>query len=166
MTYAFTVPCANVAGVIDIWVNTGSSGAYEELGRSISGVNISDNPFFIPVHSDTNGGEQGPPVDYQYLGKQGFLSFEMAQYDDSVLSKVRDRIKPGVTFSTGMLIGCSSAMLSVILYSANLKRRYQGAIPIEPQQFNAGSVHSRASCSFICNAVGGVIWDTTVSAVE
>ncbi len=166
MTYSFTTPCANVAGPVDIWVSTGSGGVYEALGRSINGVQISDNPYFVPVHSDTNGGEQGAPVDYQYLGKQGYLSFECAQYDDAIAAKIRDRIPVTATFSVGMLLGCSSAFFKVILYGPNIRRRYLGAIPIDPIQFNAGAIHSRSNFGFICNAVGGVIYDSTVAAVE
>ena len=172
--YTFTTPCANVAGPIDIWVSTGSNGIYEQLGRSINGVQVADNPFIVPVHSDTNGGEQGPPVDYQFLGKQGFLSCEMAQYNESIMDKVRARIpvnslnsgNAAVTFSAGMLLGCAGAFFRVILYSPNWTRRYLGCIPIEPMQFNVGVIHSRHSIAFICNAVNGVVYDSTVAAVE
>lgn len=166
MTYSFTVPCANSAGAVDIWVSTGSGGTYEALGRSVNGVQISDNPYFVPVYSDGNGGEQGAPVDYQYLGKQGYLAFDCSQYDDAVAAKIRDRIPVTATFVPGMLVGCASAFFKVILYGPNIRRRYLAAIPLEPIQFNAGVVHSRSNFAFICNSLNGVIYDSTVSAVE
>jgi hypothetical protein len=156
---------------VDIWITTGVSGTdptYEFLGNSVNGIQVTDQAYTVPVFSDVNGGEHGPPVDYQFLGKQDLIEFEMVQYNDAVLEKIsaRYRLANGtgaVTFKEGMLLGCAGAAFDIVLLAANWVRHYPGAIPLQPIRRNFGTLHTRAHCSFLCNAIDNILYDSVTT---
>lgn len=170
MAYARPALCANVAGAADIWVTTqvggGNALSYGFLGNTVNGIQVAETPYFVPVHSDVNGGEQGPPVDYQLLGRQGYLEMELVQYDDAILSKIEECYRKAngsgsaVNRSAGMLLGCAAASFDVVIIAANWTRHYLSCIPLEPIRKNIGAIHTRASLAFTCNEIGGVLYDS------
>ena len=65
----------------------------EELGYTRNGADLTDEAFFVDVPGDENGGDEGPPVDIQYLGGIARLRLELTKFDPAVADKIIARIK-------------------------------------------------------------------------
>jgi hypothetical protein len=90
-----------VFGPAEIKVGTGSSGALESLGFTRQGAEIRSQGFFIDVPGDQNGGDQGPPIEVQYLGEILRVRAELTKWDEAVAAKVRSRLAAGTEGSPG-----------------------------------------------------------------
>lgn len=166
-----TVPatCANVAGPVAVWVDSGVANAVEFLGYTTNGLSIEEQQFQAPVHSDSAGGEQGPPIDYQQFGLQHRIQMEFTQYAETILSKLSLRYNPNIdnaNIGVGMLLVCGSGTWRFIFKGPNFIRNYPICVlegPIERSPI--GSQHTRARISIISNAIAGALpWNTTVPA--
>lgn len=159
--------CAVVAGPVQMWVDTGAVNALAFLGWSQNGVTIEEIAYNAPVHSDENGGEQGPPTDYQFFGMQHRITAELSKFQTSVLALVAARYNPNISSSaiaTGMLIGCNSAFFRCLLWGPNFVRNYIATIPLEPIEWSpVGSQHTRIRISLTANTVGGVMYNQTIT---
>lgn len=160
--------CAVVAGPCEIWVDTAADRALEFLGWSINGVTIEEIAYHSEIHSDQNGGEQGPPVDYQLFGHQHRISMELSKFQSAVLAKLAPRFHPltdAGAVNVGMLLGCSTATFRLLLLAPNFTRNYPTCVIPDPIEMSPiGSQASRARLSFTANqGIGGVLWDTTES---
>lgn len=160
--------CAVVAGPCETWVDTGTDRALQFLGWSLAGVSIEEVGFQAPIHSDENGGEHGPPVDYQLFGHQHRISMELSKFQDGVLAKLDPRYNPSTTAGSvgvGMLLGCATAAFRLLLKAPNFVRNYPAAVILEPIELAPiGSQASRARITFTANAVtGGTLWDTNAT---
>jgi hypothetical protein len=158
--------CANVAGPLQIWVDTGAANALEFLGWTTNGASIEQLAFQTPVFSDENGGEQGPPVDYQMFGNQHRVSLELSKFQQSVLTKLDARYNPNTSngnVGVGMLLGCNSAVFRLLLWAPNFVRNYVNTVLLEPiEESPIGAQYTRARCSFTCNKnSAGVLFNTT-----
>lgn len=163
------VPCVNVAGKVRIFVNSGNAGAMESLGYSINGVQIVERPFYTNIPGDENGGDEGPPVDKQYLGELHYLRMELSKWDDTVAGKIRGRLR-GVNaegsgaFTPGSLITCGGYYFRLLLLGANFVRNYLLAVPSEPTEINVGTRWSRPAMEWECQRnSSGVMWNTTAT---
>lgn len=160
--------CAVVAGPVQIWVNTGASGALEFLGWSLNGVSIEQIVFQSEVHCDEAGGQPGPPVDYQLYGYQHRISMELAKFQDSVLAKLDPRYNPntaGGSIAVGMLLKCATATFRVLLKGPNFVRNYLTCVIPNPIELSPiGSQASRARVTFLASTgIGGTLWNTTTT---
>ena len=157
--------CPTVAGPLQVWVDTGSSNALEFLGWTTNGASIEQTAFQTPVFSDENGGEQGQPVDYQLFGNQHRVSLELSKFQSAVLAKLDARYNPAVDagdIGVGMLLNCTSGKFRLLLWAPNFVRNYPNSYVLEPiEQSPIGSQYTRARCSFTCNKIGGVLFNTT-----
>lgn len=158
--------CAVVAGPCEVWVDTGTSRALEFLGWSLGGVSIEEVAYHAPIHSDENGGPQGPPADYQLFGHQHRISMELSKFQDAVLAKLDPRYNPSTTegnIGVGMLLGCATATFRLLLKAPNFVRNYLATVILEPIELGpVGSQASRARVAFTANVVtGGILWNTT-----
>lgn len=161
-----SIPCVNVAGKCQIWLDTGTAGALEFLGYSIDGVQIVERPFFVNVPGDENGGSEGPPVDKQLMGDLHYIRLEMSKYDDTIMEKIRKRLKGLAAQSSlvpGTLVFCGSYYYRLLLTAPNFTRNYLAAIPSEPYEMNVGSRWSRAAIEFECHRLSGTLWNTTTT---
>jgi len=61
------------------------------LGTSTDTTEFQNQPFMNDIHSDRHGGEQGPPVETQYLGHTVKFVIELTTWNDSVLDLLRGR---------------------------------------------------------------------------
>lgn len=128
-----TVPCFQVAGPLQIWGSTGSSGAMEFLGWTRGGIEIQEQAMFDELRSDYYGGERGVPGDYQFLGEMHSITAELAQFNDAILAKYERRVNAGISTRTvGSLLSCSGAMWTVLFLSLNFARMYTRVSVIEP----------------------------------
>lgn len=165
-----TEVCAYVTGPLEIWLGTGASSALEFLGRTVNGVSIEEHPFITPIHSDENGGDQGPPVDYQIFGSQHRISLEMVKFSASVLAKLEKFYSlVGITGTAvvGSLISCQTATMRVLICSQDTTtfvRNYPNCFMLDPIDLSPlGSQVTRARVNFTHNAKTGVQpWNTTI----
>lgn len=157
--------CVNVAGPVGIWVDTGSAHALEHLGWSQDGIQIQEIPFVEGIPGDQNGGNSGPPIDYQLFPGQHRIIIDLNKYSSAVLAKIALRANPAeaVSASVGMLLACSDQLFRVLLYSStgNFIRNYPYCVAIDPIDANYGSKYTRTQLVFTANTVNGVIWNTT-----
>lgn len=160
------VICPVVAGPCQVWVDTGSARALEFLGWSVNGVTIEQTTFQGEIHSDENGGDQGPPSDYQLFGHQHRISMELSKFQAAVLNKLDGRYNPNVTGAdVGMLLSCSQATFRLLLKAPNFVRNYPTTIIPDPIELGpVGSNASRARITFIARAaLDGTLWNETTT---
>lgn len=158
-----SIPCVNVAGKVQIWVGTGASAALELLGYSVNGVNIVERPFFTNVPGDENGGDEGPPVDKQFMGELHYVRLEMGKFDDTIFAKIRAKLRGNTeasSFVPGTLVSCGGYTYRLLLQGVNFTRNYLVAVPSEPYEINVGTRWSRAVIEFECHRnSAGVMWN-------
>lgn len=172
-----------VAGLVTIQVDTGSSHALETLGYSVNGVDIEENIFTLDVQGDEHGGDSGPPIDVQYLGQVDTVRMELSKWDDAILDKIRARLwnsgfttpAAGQVLSAdiGSLFFGGSKFFRLVLDAANsgFDRDYIKVIFREPIVVNRGVKHSIARLTATCyrepSPGAGVarVWDSSVAAV-
>jgi len=65
------------------------------LGYTRQGADIRNRGFFLDVPGDELGGDQGPPIDVQYLGEIAIVRLEMTKWDETVAASVRTRVSGG-----------------------------------------------------------------------
>lgn len=160
--------CAVVAGPCEIWVDTGTDRALEFLGWSLNGVAIEEVAYHSQIHSDENGGELGPPADYQLFGHRHRISMELSKFQEAVLAKLDPRYNPSTAIgnvAVGMLLGCATASFRLLLTAPNFVRNYLATVILDPIEISpVGSQASRARIVFTANVVpGGTLWNTTTT---
>lgn len=163
-----SIPCNNVAGKVQVWVDTGSAYALEFLGYTINGVEIEEVTFMSNVPSDENGGTEGPPNDVQHMGDLHYIRLEMGQFFDSVLAKIRSRLNTaseGTSITPGTLLRCGGYTYRVLLIGPNYVRNYLACIPRGAIRMNAGTQFSRAMVEFEAHRhrTSGVLFNQTTT---
>ena len=63
-----------VDGLVTVKI-TPYGGAQASLGYTRNGVDITFEGFFLDVMGDETGGDDGPPIDRQYLGEIARIRF-------------------------------------------------------------------------------------------
>lgn len=157
-------------GPANVKVGTGVASALEQLGFSANGVEITETALFLDVPGDQNGGDEGPPIDVQFLGQIDRVRMELTKYDIAIANKVRTRLNniaspetAGVPGTSGSLIAGSSLFYRLLIEPTTQPRNYIAAIPREPIEVNRGTKYSRLIIEFECHSFNGTLWDTTVA---
>lgn len=78
-----------VHGACEVQVGTGSAGALESLGWTIDGPDEEYEPFYAEVKGDQNGGQEGPPIEWQYLGELVHLRLELSRFNPAIFQKLQ-----------------------------------------------------------------------------
>jgi hypothetical protein len=157
----------NVADTAIIKVGTGSQGALEELGRTRNGADLTFEGFFLDVPGDDHGGDDGHPIDIQYLGEIARVRLELTKWDASIADKVRPR-RNGRAF--GRVTGHGELMIQDGLYyrllidCANLPKNFPCAFPRTPIELNKGTKFSILVVEFECHPLAGTLWNRDTSA--
>jgi hypothetical protein len=135
-------------GPAKISINSGASGAWEEVGYTAEGVRVREEEIMIPVPGDENGGPEGAPIEFQHLSAQHFLTLELTKFDAAVLQKLRSRFKSGLTAgltkAPGALVGTD--FFRVLLESdtdSAKHRRYLKVYVTQPIEETIGTKYSR-----------------------
>ncbi len=162
-----SIPCNNVAGKVQVWVDTGVGNSLEFLGYTINGVEIEEMTFMSNIPSDEQGGTEGPPADIQHMGDLHYIRLELGQYFDTVLAKIRARLKgatEGASITPGTLIRCGGYTFRVLLFAPNYVRNYVACIPRGAMRVNVGTQFSRALVEFEAyRNASGVLHNTTAT---
>jgi len=163
--------CAFVAGPISVWANIGAASALTQLGWTLNGINIEAIGFISPIHSDENGGEQGPPIDFQLMGQQHRITLELSKPVMTAMALLEPFYNPNTSsanIGVGMLLGCSTAWFRLLLMSPGggtaFVRNYPYCTILEPIDYSPiGSQATRARVTFTANTIGGVLYNNTNS---
>ncbi len=154
----------NVAGAALIRIDAGAG--LEDLGYSLNGVEISDEPYYDDVKCDSHGGEAGPSADIQHHGFHSVIRIELSRWDSVVAAKLHAFL-PGVTAGVrgtpGSLMSANSYRLLIL--STNLPRNYPAAFVAEPQEINKGARYSRLALTFHAFGFNSstTVWNTTTA---
>lgn len=137
----------------------------EDLGYSINGVEISDDPYFSDVPSDENGGDEGPPIDVQYFGMTATIRMELSRWDPVVAAKVFPfgaGGAAGVEGTSGSLM--SAAVYRLLILPTSTPRNYPRAFPTEPIEVNKGTKYSRLVMTWKAYGfTSSTVWNTTTA---
>lgn len=70
---------------VSVQQSSGTLATLTELGRTRNGVTVSFEHFWLDVPGDEFGGDDGPPIDAQFLGSVARIRCEFTKYDIDVL---------------------------------------------------------------------------------
>ncbi len=62
-----------------------------DLGSTVDSTDVQNRPFFHDIHTDRNGGHQGPPNEVQYLGHIVNINLELATWNPVAIEHLRKR---------------------------------------------------------------------------
>ena len=154
--------------LIKIDANQGSS--LESLGYTINGADVDQESFMSDVPGDQNGGDEGPPIDIQYLGEIARVRLELSKWDATVAAKVLAIVPTGtagaVQTAGTLLFGTANSYYRLLIVpqtDTTLVRNFIAAIPRHVQSINLGTKFARLQLEFECHAVSGVLWNATTS---
>lgn len=154
-----------VGGATLIQVGTGGAGALEDLGYNRNNVDTIKEGFFLDVPGDQNGGDDGPPIEIQYLGEIARVRVEMTKFDNTIADKVRARVQSGTAgtiSSVGALMFAGTLFMRLRLTNANLIRNFPRAIPRGAIEIGRGSKFSTFVCEFECHKDNsGILYNGT-----
>lgn len=149
-----------------IRTGTGSAGALEDLGYTRNQVEVEEETFYYNVPGDQNGGDDGPPIEIQFLGQIHRVRLDLSKYDAAVVEKLRSGVRgtTGGTIGTvGTLMAASSSGFRVLISPTSRPRNYLFGIPRIPIFEGKGTKWSPFSITFECHAVSGTMFNTTTS---
>lgn len=135
----------NVAGLAAIKVDTGSVNALELLGYTRNGAEASFQAFMHDVHTDLDGGDDGPPSDMQELGQIATIRLELTKYDAAVLAKVECRQyggTAGTVATPGALMFGGSKSYRLLIHSPTAPLNFPRVVFREPIEINKGTKFS------------------------
>jgi len=61
------------------------------LGVATDTLEITPRPFYNDIYSDQYGGQQGPPVDVQYLGETIDINFSLTTWNETAINLLKQR---------------------------------------------------------------------------
>lgn len=91
----------HVPGAAEIWIAQASLGGGSAgtslgeprvVGYSRNGVTITYEDFWIDVPGDEHGGDDGPPIDIQHLGRIARVRIELTKFDETSVSAIKARV--------------------------------------------------------------------------
>jgi hypothetical protein len=144
-------PQIQVAGLAAIKIDG------ELLGYTRNGADTTKEAYWLDVPGDENGGDDGPPIDVQYLGEIARVRLEFTKWDEAVANKVRARVKGGTAGSpadAGTLMAGDGKTVTLTIDSPQLTRHFYKAFPRMPIEMNRGTKFSTLVCEFECHKDG------------
>lgn len=173
MPYSYSLAChpAYRTGTHRITVAAPYTSTLLELGISTDGVRYQNHPFYTEVHGDRNGGQQGPPIEKQYLGEIVIVSFTLSTFTAATIDVVRKRgILASNGYNTqdqigGFMLTNRAMRLCIMPESATDVRNFWCAVPVQAIEVTEGSKFSEWAMTFECHrppcghAWGGVLED-------
>ena len=143
-----------VRGACQVRVATGEDSALETLGYTRNGADITLESMFLDVPGDQNGGDDGPPIDVQYLGDIARVRLELTKWDEAVADKLLPRLRGGTAGTPGApgtLMFQDSKSYRLLLNSASEPRNFLRTFPRMPIEMNAGTKFTTLVIEFECH---------------
>lgn len=157
----------NVAGPVAVSIKP-AGGALMDVGYTEQGVDITEQIFSYDVQGDQNGGDQGPPIDIQYMGAVDIVRMTFTKYNQTTMQIIRDRLSgtsPDTPGTAGVL-HFQGTLAYELLLDCFTPRNYTRVVFREPIETNKGTKHSKLTLIATCYKDGsGVLYNTTGSAL-
>jgi hypothetical protein len=158
----------HVAGPVHIqFASPEDASSLQDLGFSLSGVEITEKIHFHEVHGDENGGDHGPPIDVQYMGEVHTIRMTLTKWDEDSMAQIRAGMAggtQGVPGAAGSLYFAGNKAWRLVLNCPNGPRNYPRVIFQEPKHLNKGTKHSQALIVATAHKNGsGVLWNSSIS---
>ena len=158
----------NVAGLALIRTAIGG-GALADFGYTQNGVQITTEGHSINVPGDENGGDDGPPIEIQYLGETARVRLEMTKWDTVVGNQLAARLAggaPGAPGMPGSLVFAGGKYFRLVIQTANLDKSWNfpcAVLTRTPIEINVGTKFSRLVCEFECykHPLTGILYNGT-----
>lgn len=168
-----TAKNVQIPGPVKIWIANpwSSTDPLEELGESTDAVDVQEVTFWHNVPGDANGGQQGPPIDVQILGKIHRVSLDLSRWDPDVAEKLREHSLATVGEVDALEVGrlmfdVHAPRICIIPTNAAYVRNYWCALIREPIGYGVSSKWSALQFQFeghrppANHAKEGIIYDT------
>lgn len=118
--------CPYVTGPVLVKVNLRDGGGFVNLGYTAEGVQVEEQFYTNPIHSDQYGGTAGPEVDRQFMGKSAKINLSLVEYSLTVVKKLREGQAatswatgvPGTITTVGGLVTCGNGAFQILLVGA------------------------------------------------
>lgn len=165
-----------VSGACAVYVQYANyaTNAISLLGYTRNGVTVTEHHHYINVPGDQLGGDEGPPIDVQYLGGMATIHLELTKWDTAVMEYIRRQVDAatlGTPTAAGQLMFSASKfgrlLIRPALYVAQTTgieavQNFPRVITRNPIEISRGSKYAVAVCQFEAHAdVNGVLWNTT-----
>lgn len=134
-----------VPGLATVKLDTGDANALEILGTTRNGVEITFEGFFLDVPGDENGGDDGPPIDVQYLGETARIRMELTKWDTAIADKITHRERggtAGVVPTAGNLQFQGSKSYRLLINTVSVPFNFPRTIIRMPIEINRGTKFS------------------------
>ena len=128
-----------------------------DIGYTRNGADVTLEGFFIDIPGDAHGGDDGPPIDVQYLGEMARVRVELTKYDAAqAQSLIYERFPAsaaGVPVNTpgNSLFKQDSQFRELVLSSASRTMTFHAAFARAPIEVNKGTKFSTLVCEFECH---------------
>ncbi len=160
-----------VAGVAEVQIYSTAGAAMAILGYTRNGVEITKEGFFLDVPGDSNGGDDGPPIDVQYHGETARIRCELTKFDNALADEIKGRIAdldtnstPGTPPGAGVLMFAGAEAIRLLINSASDPINFPRVFPRFPIEQNRGTKFSTLIVEFEAHANGsGVLYDADIT---
>ncbi|MEM6798543.1 MAG: hypothetical protein AAF589_03430 [Planctomycetota bacterium] len=146
------------------------SGNVLTLGYSRNAVEISEQPFYHDVPGDENGGDEGPPVDVQFLGMTHLVRMRLSKFDSAVADELHKFVPgsvKGTPAPTGQLLFLGSTnelSFRVILDNPVDPRSYGRCLIRTPLDHDRSNKFSELVVEFTAyKDASGVLFNSTIT---
>jgi len=135
------------------------------FGYTRNGADFTDEGYFLDVPGDERGGDEGPPIDVQYLGFIARVRLEFTKWDAAVADLAAARVKASglglydnrgasgrLMFSSGYHFNLKLVPLATTVNTgAGASIVYPLAFPRQPIEINKGTKFSSLIMEFECH---------------
>lgn len=159
------------AGAVAVKIDDGQGGGIQTLGYTRNGADTTKEAFWVDVPGDENGGDEGPPIDIQFLGEIARIRLELTKWDSAVAALVTTRVAgttDGTPTTSGTFMFAQTKTVRLILDGGgaftNLDANFPRAIPRMPIELNRGTKYAILVMEFEAHKnASGVLHNQTVS---
>lgn len=139
--------------------------ALDLLGYTRNGAEMTSEGYFLNIPGDQNGGDDGPPIDVQYLGETARIRIELTKWDATIAAGIEARIQGG----TGGTPGTPGSLMSanshrLLIFTTAQARNFPRAFPRGAIELNKGTRFSILVFEFEAHEdASGVLWNTEIT---
>lgn len=144
------------------------SGSLQTLGYARNESEIIFTPYYHNIHSDENGGDEGPEVEKQFLGVTAQIRMRLSKIDWAVMDIVEKFMSGASTVGEpgdpGSLLFAGDNYLRVLIDTATRPMNFLQCVPTSPIEFNHGTKATEKYTEFTAyKNSSGVLWNNTDS---
>ena len=145
------------------------------LGYTRNGLQPAEQGYYLNVPGDQNGGEEGPPIEIQWLGLTANIRLELTKYDMTVAHYIRrqlDNVTQGAPAAAGSLmfsaaLGCRLTLVPLAGGSGiGIPQNFPRCITRQAIEVGRGSKFSTLVCEFEAHKdSSGICWNSSTTGI-